>query len=210
MASATRAAVVTFGETAAADVRAADVELDELARPSFVARTPWGTAPVSLAVSGRHMVGNALAALAVAGSVGVDIAGAATGLGAATVSASRMAVHRLASGAVVIDDAYNANPSSMRAALDALAALPAARRVAVIGVMAEIDDPLAAHREIAEYADRLGIDVVAVGTELYGIPPTADPLAALGTPAAGTAVLVKASRVAQLDRVAAVLLTSPD
>src|SRR5688500_8320097 len=114
MAALTGAPVVLFGESSDADVRAKDVTLDDLARPRFTAVTPWGTADVMLAVSGRHMVGNALAALAVAGSVGVDLASAAAALGAATLSASRMAMHRLASGGIVIDDAYNANPSSMR------------------------------------------------------------------------------------------------
>ena len=210
MASMTKAPVVLFGESPDADVRAKDVVLDDLARPSFTAVTPWGTVHVTLATSGRHMVGNALAALAVAGSVGVDLTSAAAALGRATLSASRMAVHRLASGAVVIDDAYNANPASMRAALDALAAVPGERRIAVLGVMAEIDDAPSAHREAADYAHRLGLDVVAVGTDLYGIAPTDDPLAVIGRPEAGTVILVKASRVAQLDTVASALVNGPD
>jgi UDP-N-acetylmuramoyl-tripeptide--D-alanyl-D-alanine ligase len=209
MAAKTRAPVVLFGESSDADVRARAITLDELARPSFTAVTPWGTVDVTLGASGRHMVGNALAALAVAGSVGVDLASAAAALGRASLSASRMAVRRLASGAVVIDDAYNANPSSMRAALDALAAVPAERRIAVLGVMAEIQDAPAAHREMADYARRLGLDVVAVGTDLYGIAPADDPLALLGALGAGTVVLVKASRVAQLDKLAAALVDGP-
>jgi UDP-N-acetylmuramoyl-tripeptide--D-alanyl-D-alanine ligase len=209
MSALTPAPVVLFGESADADVRAKDIGLDELARPSFTAVTPWGTADVVLAVSGRHMVGNALAALAVAGSVGVDLASAATALRAATLSPSRMAVHRLRSGAVVIDDAYNANPSSMRAALDALAAVPGERRIAVLGVMAEIDDAPTAHREVAEYGLGLGLDLVAVGTDLYGLAPTDDPLAAIGVPRAGTVILIKASRVAQLDKLADALVAAP-
>lgn len=207
MASMTRAPVVLFGEAPNADVRATAIVLDDLARPSFTAVTPWGTAHVMLATSGRHMVGNALAALAVAGSVGVDIVAAAAALGRATLSASRMAVHRLASGAVVIDDAYNANPASMRAALDALVAVTGTRHIAVLGLMAEIDDAPSAHRDVAAYAERLGLAVVAVGTDLYGIAPADDPLAVIGTPGDGTVVLVKASRVAQLDKIAAALVT---
>ena len=126
------------------------------------------------------------------------------------MSASRMAVHRLASGAIVIDDAYNANPSSMRAALDALAAVPGQRRVAVLGTMAEIHDAPVAHREIADYARSLGLDIIAAGTDLYGVASTHDPLAALGRLGAGTVVLVKASRVAQLDKLAAALVDRPD
>lgn len=206
MAARTNAAVVRFGESAGSDVRADSIVLDELARPAFVLRTPWGVANVRLAASGRHMVGNAAAAIAAAGSVGVDVGAAADALSRATLSPSRMAVHQLAGGAVLIDDAYNANPASMRAALDALAAVPATRRVAVLGVMAELDDAEAAHREIAEYARSLGVDVIAVGTDWYGAVARTDPAAALGTLGPGTAVLVKASRVAGLDRLAADLL----
>ena len=208
MSSRTNAAVLRFGESAGSDVRAESIELDELARPSFVLRTPWGDADVRLAASGRHMVGNAAAAIAAAGSVGVDLGAAADALSRATLSPSRMAVHRLASGAVLIDDAYNANPASMRAALDALAALPATRRIAVLGVMAELDDAAAAHHAVAEYARDLGVDVIAVGTDMYGIVPHDDPASVLGALEAGTAVLVKASRIAELDRFAARLLAT--
>jgi UDP-N-acetylmuramoyl-tripeptide--D-alanyl-D-alanine ligase len=113
---------------------------------------------------------------------------------------------RIAAGALVLNDSYNANPTSMRAALDALAALPVDRRFAVLGVMAEISDPAAEHRGILEYARRLGVEVVATGTDLYGIDPVDDPVAALGSIAGGDAVLVKGSRVAGLERVAAALL----
>ena len=119
------------------------------------------------------------------------------------MSASRMDVHRLANGAIVIDDAYNANPTSMRAALEALAAMDARRRIAVVGVMAELADPDAAHREIAAEAARLGIELVPVGTHRYGVAPVDDPLVAVCPLAAGTAVLVKGSLVAGLQAVAA-------
>jgi UDP-N-acetylmuramoyl-tripeptide--D-alanyl-D-alanine ligase len=132
------------------------------------------------------------------------------GLAAAELSASRMAVRRMPSGAVVVDDAYNANPTSMAAALEALAALPASRRVAVVGVMAELDDPAAAHRAIAGRAAELGIELLAVGTDLYGVEPCADPVGALSPLGPGDAVLVKASRVAALDRLAATLVDRPE
>ena len=208
MASLTMATPVTFGESAGADVTVDDVELDEFARPSFRVRTPWGSAPVQLRASGRHMIGNAAAAIAAAGAIGVEVAAAAEAVAAADLSASRMALHRLPSGAVVIDDAYNANPTSMAAALDTLIALPARRRIAVVGEMAELDEPARAHREIADLAADHGIELIVVGTELYGIEPTDDPVAALGTLDGDAAVLVKASRVAGLDRVAAALLAA--
>ena len=206
MRSLTDARVVLFGESADADVRAVDVRLDELARASFRVISPWGEVPVRLAISGRHMVANAAAALAVTGTVGADVAAGAAALAEAGLSAMRMEVVRASNGATVLNDAYNANPTSMRAALDALAALPATRRVAVLGVMAEISDAAEAHMAIAEHARALGIELVAVGTDLYGIVPTDDPVGALGSLSGGDAVLVKGSRVVGLERVVAQLL----
>ncbi len=202
----TAASVLTFGTDAAADVRAEGIELDELARGRFTVRSPWGTAPVRLAVSGRHMVLNATAAIAVAGALGVSVSDAAAALATTHISALRMDTRRTPSGATVINDTYNANPMSMRAALESLAAIPAGRRVAILGVMAELDDAAAAHAEVAAIANRLGIELVAVGTELYGVSPITDPVAALGELSARDAVLVKASRVGGLERFAAELL----
>lgn len=204
MASHTPAAVVTYGR--AGEVRLGAVELDELARPSFRVDTPWGSADVRLAVSGEHMAVNAAAALAVVGVVEGSIDAAVAALASAAVSGGRMEVVRAAGGAVIVNDAYNANPDSMRAALAALARMRATRRVAVLGVMAELDDPVGGHLAVAERARELGIELMATGTELYGVPPVDDPVAALGALAEGDAVLVKASRVAGLDRLAAALL----
>ena len=97
-------------------MRAEGIELDELARARFRVHSPWGTEPVSLAVSGRHMVLNACAAVAVAGALGVPVAAAAAALATTSISAMRMDTRRARSGAIVINDAYNANPMSMRAA----------------------------------------------------------------------------------------------
>jgi UDP-N-acetylmuramoyl-tripeptide--D-alanyl-D-alanine ligase len=144
--------------------------------------------------------------LAVVEAVGGSLFAAAEALADVGLTAMRMEVLRTAAGALVLNDSYNANPTSMRAALDALAALPVDRRFAVLGVMAEISDPAAEHRGILEYARRLGVEVVATGTDLYGIDPVDDPVAALGSIAGGDAVLVKGSRVAGLERVAAALL----
>ena len=118
------------------------------------------------------------------------------------LSAMRMEVARTPSGAVVVNDAYNANPTSMRAALDSLAAMHAVRRIAVLGLMAELEDPETSHREMAAHATALGIDVIPVGTDLYGIAPVADPVDAVGHLGPGDAVLVKASRVAALEAIA--------
>jgi len=207
MAAHTGAAVLTYGMTG--DVRVSNIELDAQARARFRVESPWGNGPVELAVSGAHMVGNAAAALAVAGVLGVDFDPAIAALGDTSISAMRMEVSTSPSGATVINDAYNANPTSMRAALDALAATDARRRVAILGLMAEIDDAVSAHREIAEYAAALGIELLSVATGLYGVDPSDDPITALGAVGEGDALLVKASRSAGLERIAQELLTDP-
>lgn len=195
---------------AGADLVAETITLDDELRPRFVLRSPWGTEEVALEARGAHQVGNALAALAVAASAGVDLADAASALRSAALSPMRMDLRRSRSGAVIIDDSYNANPASMAAALRALAAVPSSRRIAALGAMAELGPNGAQeHLAVTRLADRLGIDVIAVGTAEYGLDPAddvADAIGRIGALGAGDAVLVKASRVAGLDRLAARLL----
>jgi UDP-N-acetylmuramoyl-tripeptide--D-alanyl-D-alanine ligase len=207
--SRTAASVLTFGSEDA-DVRAEHVRLDRLARPAFTLVTPDGRVEVALAVSGDHMVGNACAAAALGVVLGVSLGGIAAGLSTAVLSPWRMEISVAPSGAVVINDAYNANPTSMRAALDALAAVPARRRVAALGVMAEIADAEEEHMAIAAYAAERGIELVPIGTDLYGMPSAGDATAVavsiIGSITGDDAVLVKGSRVAGLERLAARLL----
>ncbi len=204
MANHTSAHVVTYGHLG--EVRISRLHLDDLARARFQIDSPWGRGQVALAVSGAHMAANAAAALAVAGVVEGRIDAAIAALATATVSGMRMEVTHAPSGAIVVNDAYNANPDSMRAALDALANMRAVRRIAVLGPMAELDDPAAGHVRVRDDAASRGIEIIVVGTDLYGIPPVDDPVAALGALAAGDVVLVKASRVGGLESVAAALL----
>jgi UDP-N-acetylmuramoyl-tripeptide--D-alanyl-D-alanine ligase len=208
MASVARGDVVTFG--AAGDVRFSAISLDDLARATFTVDSPWGSGEVSLAVSGAHMVSNAVAALAVAGVIEGSIDGAIAAMASATISGMRMQVERSVSGAVVVNDAYNANPASMRAAFETVAAMAGRRRIALLGPMAELDDPGTAHREVAAEARRLGIEVAATKTDLYDIDPVDDideVLERLGGLGPGDIVLVKASRSAGLETVARALLT---
>ena len=200
----TRADVITYG--AAGDVRVSDIVLDGFARARFRVDTPWGSGATQLAVPGAHMVTNAAAAIAVSGVVGVDLAAALEALATATVSGMRMEVTIAPGGATIVNDAYNANPTSMIAALDALAAMDVQRRVAVLGLMAEIEDPERSHRGIAQHAIELGLELVAVGTDLYGVEPVDDVVALLGRLGPESAVLVKASRSAGLERVVTALL----
>jgi UDP-N-acetylmuramoyl-tripeptide--D-alanyl-D-alanine ligase len=207
LASRTRASVVSFGSNTG-DVRASDIRLDDMARPNFVLRTPWGNASVTLRQSGTHMAVNAAAAAAAALVCGVPLDRIVEGLGTATLSPWRMDVQRRADGLIVINDAYNANPTSMLAALDALAALAVTgRKVAVLGVMAELDtDGKARHAAVAAHARSLGIVVVAVGTSDYGIAADPRPEGALAGLGAGDAVLFKGSRMAGLERLATATL----
>ena len=207
MAGRTRARVLTFGEGGA--VRAEAVRLDRELRPAFRLATPWGGTDVRLAARGGQMVENALAAAAAALACDVPLDDVAGALAAGTVSRWRMELTTLASGARVLNDAYNANPTSMAAALRALAALEAGRRLAVLGVMAELGESSEAdHRAVGDLARELGIEVVAVGVPAYGgtlVPDVAGAVAALDGLGAGDAVLLKGSRVAGLERVAAAL-----
>jgi UDP-N-acetylmuramoyl-tripeptide--D-alanyl-D-alanine ligase len=203
----TSATVISFGATNG-DVRADAVELNELAHARFVLRTPWGNAPVELSLSGAHMATNAAAAAAAALACGVPLDRVVEGLGQASLSPWRMDVQRASNGLIVMNDAYNANPTSMIAALDALAALSVpGRRIAVLGIMAELDDDgVARHRAMADYARELGIEVVAIATTDYGMGPCLDPATVLAELGLGDAVLFKGSRVAGLEILAADLL----
>jgi UDP-N-acetylmuramoyl-tripeptide--D-alanyl-D-alanine ligase len=162
---------VLFGESPEAKVRATDVMLDGGGRPSFTLRiaagsVPDATRPVRLRVVGRHQVSNALAAAAVGMWCGMELDDVAAALEAiAVVSTRRMDVFDRPDGVTVIDDSYNANPSSTAAALRALAALGRGRRTtAVLGYMAELGEhEISGHAEVGRLAAELGVDrVIAV------------------------------------------------
>jgi UDP-N-acetylmuramoyl-tripeptide--D-alanyl-D-alanine ligase len=106
-------------------------------------------------------------------------------------------------GALLLDDCYNANPTSMAAAIETLSQIPADRKVAVLGVMAEIENPELAYRDIARLARANDIDIIAVGTSGYGSTPlTIDQvIEQLNQCDSSVAILVKGSRVAALERV---------
>jgi UDP-N-acetylmuramoyl-tripeptide--D-alanyl-D-alanine ligase len=228
MAARTRARVVTTGRGADADVRASDVVLDEQARARFTLTAQGESHPVALQVVGEHQVANALSAAAAALALGLSPAQVAGALSAAAPrSRWRMEVTRRGDGVTVVNDAYNANPESMRAALAALAGLPGRRRIAVLGAMAELGPGAPAeHERLGRDAAAAGTDlIVAVGADAVGI---ADGAVAAGRRAGeesvhvpdrtaardllddllrpGDVVLVKASRSYGLERLAADLL----
>jgi UDP-N-acetylmuramoyl-tripeptide--D-alanyl-D-alanine ligase len=210
MAVRTTARVLTFGVgRRSGEVRATRVVTDEALRPSFTLESPWGRADVRLEMRGAHQAANAVAAAAAALVLGVGIDTVAEGLAAATASPWRMDVTRNRRGVVVVNDAYNANPASVEAALRALAAVPATgRRIAVLGPMLELGAVSGAeHRRVAALAGTLGVEFVAVGTDEYGVPreTEADVERMLDELGEGDAVLVKGSRAAGLERLASSL-----
>lgn len=167
MSEQTPAPVVYYGQSAAAQVRATGVTLDERGRPSYLLHTGEGTAPVRLGLTGMHHVGNTLAVAAVGRELGLDPAELAATLAALhPVSPRRMDVRDRPDGVTVIDDSYNANPASAEAALRALVAVGRGRRtVAVLGYLAELGDhEQAGHEQVGGLAARLGVDrLVVVG-----------------------------------------------
>ncbi|HEY6743433.1 MAG TPA: UDP-N-acetylmuramoyl-tripeptide--D-alanyl-D-alanine ligase [Lapillicoccus sp.] len=178
MRSRTQARVVTVGTWADdADIRAADVRLDALGRASFVVEVPDGRAQVDLQLSGAHHIGNALAVVATALECGLSLDQAATALSKARpASRWRMEVHERPDGVTVVNDAYNANPDSMRAALEALrsigrAAQPRRRTWAVLGEMLELGDlSRSEHERVGGWASALGVDrLVVVGQRAQAI-----------------------------------------
>jgi UDP-N-acetylmuramoyl-tripeptide--D-alanyl-D-alanine ligase len=221
MADRTAARVLTVGLAATADVRAVDVTLDERGTPSYELVTATGSVPVTLAVHGEHQVGNSLAAAAVALELGMPLPAVADALGRArALSRWRMEVTERPDGVLVVNDAYNANPESMAAALRALTTMARGRRSwAVLGEMAELGGSAAdEHRRVGELTAELGVDrVVVVGPDaqrLYaaareGAVHVDDADAAIALLQAQLrpedVVLVKASRSAGLERVALAL-----
>jgi UDP-N-acetylmuramoyl-tripeptide--D-alanyl-D-alanine ligase len=227
MAAETAARVVTFGRSADATVRATDVSLDGLSRPTFTLNMPGGSAAVKLRLHGEHNITNALGAAALAGQLGMDVAGIAAALSAArALSKWRMEVTERPDGVVVINDAYNASPEAMTAALAALRVMAAGRRAyAVLGRMAELGERSREfHEQVGTVAARSGLaGLIAVGEEaapmltaakagpgfggdLIGVPDGAAALAVLAERLRpGDVVLVKASRAAGLQTVALAL-----
>ncbi|MEU1733886.1 UDP-N-acetylmuramoyl-tripeptide--D-alanyl-D-alanine ligase [Streptosporangium sp. NPDC020145] len=165
MAGRTAARVTWFGRGPRAAVRAEEVTLDERGRARFTLRTPSGTAPVALRLYGEHAVENALAAAAVAHELGLPVAAIAEELSEAEPrSRWRMAVSDRPDGVTVINDAYNANPDSMRAAFGALDALAGGRRrFAVIAALRELgEDGDALNAEVGRMAASSGLEALFV------------------------------------------------
>jgi UDP-N-acetylmuramoyl-tripeptide--D-alanyl-D-alanine ligase len=222
----TAANVLRFGLDAGADVTAEDVVLDRLGRAAFTVRTLDGADRVELPVIGEHMVSNALAAVATGACLGLSVAECAAGLKEAQLSPWRMEALEVAGGIRVLNDAYNANPVSMAAALKALRWMAqGGRSIAVLGEMAELGaTAMQEHERVGELLARLGIDhlivvgrratAIAVGAEREGVEPERIVRVEGVEDAArhvremareGDVILLKGSRVAGLERIAEAL-----
>jgi UDP-N-acetylmuramoyl-tripeptide--D-alanyl-D-alanine ligase len=240
MADRTSARVVTFSAAPRsrsgpreADVRAAEITLDDLGRASFRLLMPGGMAPVRLQLHGAHHVQNALAAAAVAAELGMEVPAIADALSQAQArSGKRMDLRERADGVLVINDAYNANPDSMRAGIEALGHLISRGRrgIAVLGHMAELGDIaeeshfeagrqaaeakvaiLAAVGESADAAVRGARSVPGWQGEAVSVPDPAAAIDLLRNQLRGNdVVLVKASKAAGLWEVADGLLAEVD
>ena len=218
MRSLTDGPVLTFGSSEHADVRVTGLALDWLGRPSFTLWTADASTPVTLPLVGAHQALNAAAAAAAGLAAGVPLDVAAAALATASLSKWRLELRGLAGGVMLLNDSFNADPDSARAALDALAAIEGGRRIAVLGEMLELGDGSEAeHRAVGQYAAAQADVVVAVGEAARPIADGAGKQAVAlpgndaavdwlrGHTAAGDVVLVKASRAARLDEVAAAL-----
>jgi UDP-N-acetylmuramoyl-tripeptide--D-alanyl-D-alanine ligase len=213
----TAAQVVTFGLRTEADFHPRNLSFDVNAEgftTRFRLRSPTGGIDIALAVAGRHNVLNALAAAAAAMSAGATLKQVAAGLASMRAVKGRLQFRRTVAGAWLIDDSYNANPSSARAALEVLSELPG-RRWLVLGDMAELGSFAdSSHREIGELAQTLGIErlytfgnLAALAAEAFG--PGAErfgDVAALtqalsASLAPDVRLLIKGSRVNRLERV---------
>ena len=224
----TAASSLFYSSKERTEVRAEAISLDpRTGLASFDLHTPQGSSPVKLSVPGEHMVSNALAAAAVASVIGLTVPDSAAGLAEASVSGGRMRMMEAPGGIRILDDSYNANPTSMAAALRAARWMAGdGQCIAVLGPMAELG-PIAEveHERVGEILARLGIGPlvvvgdearrIAVGAEREGVEPDQihvcdgvdEAIEIVRTVARpGDLILVKASRVAALERVANALL----
>ena len=220
MAARTEATVTTFGTTG--DVRIGEVRVDASGSPHFSLTSGGRSVEAFVPLIGEYHAVNGAAAAAAALALGVDLGTIAARLAtaAAAVSPMRMERHVRADGLVIVNDAYNANPESMAAALRAVAGISAGRGVAVLGEMLELgDESPAAHVRIGRLAAELGFTrVVVVGAAASGIADGAGSIAELlpdvdvatrtlsASLSGDEVVLVKASRGIRLERVAQALL----
>ena len=219
--------VLRFGLDASAEISARDVQLD-IARTRFMLTAPDGEVAITLPMPGRHNLRNALAAASMALAVGANLQQIRDGLDAVQPVAGRLVSHRLCSGAVLIDDSYNANPGSLDAAIESLVTSVSTKDGGdtwlVLGDMRELGaDERALHRQAGQHAKAAGIahlyalgSLSAAAVEGFGdgaqhFDTHAELAEALIARLGGladlrTRVLIKGSRGSAMDRIVTQLL----
>ena len=197
------ARVMTFGSSETASVKWEIVSTDD--RGCCTVRFTSGeeSAVGVVPLPGIHMASNAASAVAVGITCGIEITHCVEALSNAQSASQRMQWVIGRHGLRILDDSYNANPMSVAAALRTVAETSAKKRFAVLGVMAEVLHSDVAHQEIATLCRQLGIELLAVETDLYGTAAlsVADIANILGELDSSSVVLVKGSRVAATERV---------
>lgn len=199
--------VMTFGSSPSSDLVWNVLSTDEfgVVTASFTFRGESAT--VTPALAGTHMVANAAAAVLVGVACGMDFATACSGVGRETQEFGRMVWLSNDAGQRILDDSYNANEASMLAALRVIASTAGARKIAVLGKMAEVSDPVQAHQNVAAFAREAGIDILPLETDLYGsMSLSLEEVMAKVTSMPWDVMLVKGSRSSATERVIQLLL----
>lgn len=212
-----RCSILSFG-MAQGDLRAEEVGRDAAGNYSFLAVTPWGQQRIELQLPGQHNLANALAAMAVAGQLDIDLTVQAQALAAMQPVKGRLQRVNAYGGALLLDDSYNASPGAVKSAIDLLAGL-SGQRILALGALAELGEASAQiHHELGLYARHKGLDALVVlagpaeaAAEAFGdkaqILADHESLADFLKPrlTASTRLLVKGSRSAGMDRLVALL-----
>ncbi len=197
------ARVITFGSHDGADVVWSTRSVDEFGRHLTVFRCGTDEASGLVPLPGTHMVSNAAAAIAVGIHCGMSLQDAVSALASVAGAPQRMQWVATKAGLRILDDSYNANSLSVIAALHTLAQVKASLRFAVLGQMAEVDDEVNAHLSVAATCRDLGIEILPLETDLYGVAALSveEIVQRLSSGDIDSVVLVKGSRVAATERV---------
>jgi UDP-N-acetylmuramoyl-tripeptide--D-alanyl-D-alanine ligase len=203
----TKARHLTFGFSPSSDVRCEVIAADD--RGSMTVRFSHGndSATGVVPLIGNHMVTNAAAAVAAGITVGISLAQCVRALENVVSAPQRMRWMTSHAGMRILDDSYNANPLSMMAALETVGSIDASRRIAVLGLMAEVDDAAMAHSDIATACARMNIELLPLDTDMYGLPALSvdEVMEQLASFDESVVVLVKGSRVAATERIVQLL-----
>ena len=208
MSKRTNAEIVTYG-LEDATVTARKISINNDLTINFEVTSPWGTATARMNIPGVHNVTNALAAISAGLSMGFSLEDLCSSLADIDLSPMRMESKNLKSGALVINDSYNANPTSMNAAIDTLLSSPRKHKYAVVGTMAELGSTSEeAHRQIGSRLTDHGIQWISVAEPKYGgedVGSWKDALSFITgekSQNSDAIILIKGSRIAELDQLA--------